>query len=99
MAKKTTAKKNKENVKILENGLVLSEEDMTILGLSEEKRREKPKYLEIPEGVLTIKEEAFRKNHSLKRVILPKSLKRIGSNAFYDCSELKEISIPEGVAS
>lgn len=39
MAKKTTAKKNKENVKILENGLVLSEEDMTILGLSEEKRR------------------------------------------------------------
>lgn len=97
MAKKTTAKKNKENVKILENGLVLSEEDMTILGLSEEKRREKPKYLEIPEGILTIKEEAFRKNHSLKRVILPKSLKRIGSNAFYDCSELKEISIPEGV--
>ena len=29
MAKKTTAKKNKENVKILENGLVLREEDMT----------------------------------------------------------------------
>lgn len=58
---------------------------------------ENPEYLEIPEGVLAIEEEAFRRNHSLKRVILPKSLKHIGSNAFYDCIELKEISIPEGV--
>lgn len=57
---------------------------------------ENPEYLEIPEGVLAIEEEAFRRNHSLKRVILPKSLKHIGSNAFYDCIELKEISIPEG---
>lgn len=97
MTKKTTAKRNTKKTKVLENGLVLREEDMTILWLSAEKKMENPEYLEIPEGVLAIEEEAFRRNHSLKRVILPKSLKHIGSNAFYDCIELKEISIPEGV--
>ena len=97
MAKKTTVKKNKENTKVLENGLVLREKDMTILWLSAEKKMENPEYLEIPEGVLAIEEEAFQKNNSLKRVILPKSLKRIGRFAFDACSELEEISIPEGV--
>ena len=37
MAKKTTVKKNKENTKVLENGLVLREKDMTILWLSAKK--------------------------------------------------------------
>ena len=97
MAKKITAKINTKDVKVLENGLVLREEDMAILGLSEKKRLENPEYLEIPEGVLAIEEGAFQKNNRLKRVILPKSLKRIGSHAFHACSELEEISIPEWV--
>lgn len=79
MAKKTTAKRNTKKTKVLENGLVLREEDMTILGLSEEERKKNPECIEIPEGVLAIKEEAFQNNHELKRVILPESLKQIGS--------------------
>ena len=97
MAKKITAKRNTKNVKVLENGLVLREEDMAILGLSEKKRLENPEYLEIPEGVLAIEECAFQENNSLKHVTLPKSLKRIGRFAFNVCRELEEISIPEGV--
>lgn len=93
---KTTAKKNKENGKILENGLVLREEDMTITGCISYMMKN-PECLEIPEGVLAIEGAAFKKYDILKRVILPKSLKRIGSHAFCGCSGLKEISIPEGV--
>ena len=59
MAKKTTAKRNTKKTKVLENGLVLREEYMTILWLSAEKKMENPEYLEIPEGVLAIEEEAL----------------------------------------
>lgn len=97
MAKKTTAKRNTKKTKVLENGLVLREEDMTIRWLSAEKKVENPEYLEIPEGILAIEEEAFRRNHSLKRVILPKSLKHIGSGAFAHCRNLTRIELHDGL--
>ena len=97
MAKKTTAKRNTKKTKVLENGLVLREEDMTIRWLSAEKKVENPEYLEIPEGILAIEEETFRRNHSLKRVILPKSLKHIGSGAFAHCRNLTRIELHDGL--
>ncbi len=50
----------------------------------------------IPEGVVKIGVWAFRDNQKIRTVLLPASLREIGSDAF--CySSLEEISIPEGV--
>lgn len=40
---------------------------------------------------------AFRDCASLKRVVIPDGVERIGSNAFQHCSALEEIQIPESV--
>ena len=54
--------------------------------------------LVISEGVETIGNRAFQNNYDyLKSVTLPKSLRSIGSYAFYDCYSIKELVIPEGV--
>ena len=55
------------------------------------------KKAEIPEGVVTITLDAFNDCHSLTKVILPSTLKRISSSAFHSCWALKELTIPESV--
>ena len=54
---------------------------------------------EIPEGVTSIRNYAFRDCSSLTAITLPKSLISIGSSAFRDCSSLTAITIPEEVTS
>lgn len=49
----------------------------------------------VPEGVETIGNRAFIYQRTLKRIVLPKSLKRIESFAFIDCG-FDEIMIPKG---
>ena len=51
-------------------------------------------------GTVGLAENAFRdggQSTKLSRVSLPASLKYIGKNAFYGCSALEEITIPNGV--
>ena len=51
----------------------------------------------IPEGVEEIPERAFYRCHSLKRVNLPSTVKRIGKEAFAFCGAVTEMQVPEGV--
>lgn len=49
--------------------------------------------LELPEGLLEIKEGAFRKCRSLEYVYLPDTLKKMGKWVFHGCSSLKVVEI------
>ena len=51
----------------------------------------------VPEGVTEIVNSAFKYCRSLTSITLPKSLRKIGEYAFYECGGLTEIIIPEGV--
>ena len=53
-----------------------------------------PSSLEIPEGVLSIQEEAFGQSFGLNSLTLPKSIKTIEENAFEGCDELSLVSYP-----
>ena len=48
----------------------------------------------IPEGIEEIDKEVFS-GSSIKKIILPQSLKKIGDYAFSKCRELKEILLPD----
>ncbi|MDR2731146.1 MAG: leucine-rich repeat domain-containing protein [Treponema sp.] len=52
----------------------------------------------IPEGVTEIGDDAFN-GTQIKSVTLPRSIKKIGSNAFRACGELTTVTIPSGVTS
>ena len=52
----------------------------------------------IPDGLLTIGDEAFRDQHYLHHVTLPDSLTYIGYRAFDNCYNLESIFIPSSVA-
>lgn len=51
----------------------------------------------VPEGVHTIGEDAFKACVSIKKIVLPHSLRRILPRAFKGCRNLCELEIPEGV--
>ena len=50
----------------------------------------------MPKNVTVIKQYAFNNMAELKKVILPKTIKRIECLAFYNCG-LEEIVVPEGI--
>lgn len=52
---------------------------------------------EIPDTVLTIKENSFYNCNKIEIISLPKSVTRIENNAFLNCSNLKSIQIPLSV--
>ena len=49
--------------------------------------------VEIPEGVETIEESAFKSCKSLKQIELPESITKIGQDAFRDCTGVSYIKI------
>ena len=51
----------------------------------------------VPEGVHTIAQDAFKACISLKKIVLPHSLRHIMPRAFKGCRNLCEFEIPEGV--
>lgn len=54
----------------------------------------------IPEGTEAIPDNYFKieyGSNDLKKVVLPSSLKRIGTSAFYGCTKLEEINFPDGL--
>ena len=55
--------------------------------------------LEIPEGVRSIGDGAFRGCSSLTSIVIPEGVTSIGDGAFEGCSNLTSIEIPEGVRS
>ena len=57
------------------------------------------KTLVIPEGVISIKNGAFRDYYGLEEVIFPSTLVEIGARAFENCTNLKYISLPFEVSN
>ncbi len=57
--------------------------------------REAARY-EIPEGTAEIGQQAFMRA-PLTEIVIPGSVKVIGSNAFSNCERLRSVTIPEGV--
>lgn len=53
--------------------------------------------MEIPSGVLKLKNGAFKGCHSLKRVLIPPTVEVIEAGAFEACRELEEVVLPEGL--
>ena len=50
--------------------------------------------VEIPEGVLYIKNSAFARKRKLRDIKIPDSVLAIEAGAFYECAELEEIVLP-----
>lgn len=51
----------------------------------------------VPEGVEAIANYAFSNNGWLKKILLPKSLKKLGIDAFSGCDKLAVLDLPEGL--
>lgn len=73
-------------------------EEASIIGFEGE-----PEYIVVPaeiEGVpvTEIRDNAFYECHTLKQIILPDSIKKIGHHCFYECSALEGIELPEYVS-
>ena len=53
---------------------------------------------QIPEGVLSIADNAFAGCKSIKKVIIPNSVSYLGYNAFLNCSNLSSVNIPNSIS-
>lgn len=51
----------------------------------------------VPDGVTTIRTNAFSDISTLERITLPNTVKAINSLAFYGCTNLREMNLGEGV--
>ena len=54
-------------------------------------------FVEIPDTVMAIGDEAFKNNTSMVSVSIPDSVKSIGDSAFYGCTSLLGVVIPDSV--
>ncbi len=54
--------------------------------------------LYVAEGTIEVPYAKYRRNETITEIIFPASLKRIGYEAFRECTGLKKVSIPENVA-
>ena len=55
--------------------------------------------VKIPDGVTAIADYAFYKSTGVKTVILPTSMRTIGTSAFQDCTGLSQLVIREGLTT
>jgi len=53
----------------------------------------------IPEGTMSIGDQAFCKAKNLENIVIPNGVERIGNNAFDYCSSLTSIEIPSSVVA
>lgn len=67
--------------------------DLLIVGEALQKCRTDKKQFTVPDGVRIIGKDAFRDNMSLEEVILPPSVIRIGTAAFANCRNLRNIDL------
>ena len=61
------------------------------------KKKTKPVYLFISEGVTQIEEKAFENCDSLKFLVIPESVKKIERDGFDRCSSLENVVFPDGL--
>ncbi len=73
-----------------------SNNDMFILGSVLVKCQNTMGAITVPEGVVSISDEAFN-GGQVRTITLPSTLKYIGNRAFYNCTNLVSVSIPAGV--
>ena len=57
------------------------------------------KYIQIPNSITSIEDEAFYNCKSLKNINIPNSVTSIGYCAFYNCTGLTNIIIPNSLTS
>lgn len=74
---------------------IFSEDGKTITGIISEASGS----IQIPEGVEKIADDAFNGNTNITAVVCPKTLREIGGHAFWDCRNLKEVRLNDGLAS
>lgn len=58
-----------------------------------------PKYVAIPNGVVSIGASSFYKCSNLERILISRSVENIGYSAFEGCTSLAQVVIPDGVKS
>lgn len=54
---------------------------------------------EIPQGIESVGDRAFRNNDDLMSVIMPDSVTSIGPSAFSGCKKLESVTLPEGLTA
>ena len=55
------------------------------------------KTITVKDGVTDITVDAFSNANNLEKVVLPGTIKTIGSGAFYNCYSLKSVNVPDSV--
>ena len=84
-----------DNKAYLDEGGVLFNKDKSVLMWYPAGKRQ-GKYT-IPDGVIRIDHEAFRRCKNLESIVIPDSVTEIGNWAFSSCSSLTSLSIPGGL--
>jgi len=99
--KKTTKKSTTETVETVPDSAPQEPVEpfqLTSKGKTLDKYMGKDTNVVVPEGITTIAGFAFDST-SVKTVVLPNTVKKIGNYAFSDCSKLTQINIPSSVTS
>ena len=97
-----SAMNNLENIEVAEtnryycsiDGVLFSKDKGTLVAYPQNKKGNE--YI-IPEGTLTIGEDAFYNCSSLESIIIPEGMLNMEWNAFYGCSSIECIKIPGSV--
>ena len=84
----------KENPEVLEIPSQIGGKNVVSIGKSFISLEDGIKKVVVPEGVESIKDSAFNTVYDLEEIILPSTLKTLGSFVFTNNSKLKTISIP-----
>lgn len=77
-----------------DSGVVYSDDGKVLISYSETKT---DKEFTVRNGVVQIAENAFARNEYIEEINLPDSLKEIEHQAFYGCTALKSVTLPENV--
>ena len=90
------AYKNKvfSNALTFENGFIFNDHTLTLEGYEGIGGD-----LDIPQGIVTIGDNAFNDCDTITSITLPISVTTIGNYAFYDCNLLASVAIPSSVTS
>lgn len=81
------------------NGIAYTVVEIGIKAFSESVRIPTLTQVNLPNSIISIKDEAFGWCSKLEEINLPESLLNIGDGAFEDCSKIKEIKFPESLLS
>ncbi len=81
---------------VKENNLLMNKDKTKVIKYIGKIDNEKYFTIAIPEGVEEISDRAFYDIPELEKVILPKTLKRIG-NAAFACTGIRKVHIPDSV--